>query len=259
MISKIRRSAEKTHIHNLFIFNKTGICLFRVNFTNSYNIKQDQLISSFFTALMAFTKELIGNKIKCIEMGDVKFVVIERGFFYYTLLVDSLENLIFLEDIITKIHNQFLKYVKDNNININLECIFDDGLNRIFNDILYHTFSNEFDLKKEDKIINYIGDLSYTDEIEGVILLTDKGKVVYSSIKRLELSNFLKEVDFRVKICNNSILKMFYTSKNKELIFSEYVEDLYFIILVFDLNTKFGIAEYYLMKVVNFIKTTLKK
>ena len=71
------------------------------------------------------------------------------------------------------------------------------------------------------------------------------------------MKGFLREVDFRVKICNNNILKLFYTSKNGELIFSEYVGELYLVILVFDANIKFGMAEYYLHKLVNYIKGLL--
>jgi len=81
--------------------------------------------------------------------------------------------------------------------------------------------------------------------------------VLYSSVKNSSFKNLLKEVDFRVKICNNSILKLFYTSKDNELIFSEYIADLYFIILIFDLDIKFGVAEFYLQKLVNYIKQIL--
>ena len=257
VFSKIRRLADKTHIHNLFIFNKTGICLFRLNFSDSFQIEQEQLISSFFTALMSFTKELIGNKIKALEMGDVKLVIIEQSNLYYGLLCDSLENLMMLEDIISKIHVQFMKYVNRKNINIGYEYIFDDNLSEQVENVVNDILSNEFDFQKEDKIVEFINDLALSREIGGIMLLTDKGKVIYSTLKKIDMKNFLREVDFRVKICNNNILKLFYTSKNGELIFSEYVGELYLVILVFDSNVKFGLAEYYLHKLVNYIKNLL--
>jgi hypothetical protein len=73
------------------------------------------------------------------------------------------------------------------------------------------------------------------------------------------LTFFLKELEFRVKICNNSILKMFYTSKNGELIFSEYLFDLYIIILIFDSKIRFGIAEFYLQKLVKKIEDVFSR
>ena len=39
-ISKIKRVSDKINIHNLFIFNKSGICIYDINFTNLYRIEQ---------------------------------------------------------------------------------------------------------------------------------------------------------------------------------------------------------------------------
>lgn len=254
---KIKRSAFKKNIHNLFIFSKSGICLYSRNFTNSYKIGRKQLISSFFTALMSFTKELLKNEVKTIEMADVKLVVFEKNKFYYGFLTEATENIILLDEIASKINSQFINYITKNNIDINMEYIHDEKFNLEIDDLIKNTLSTEFDLRKEEKIIDFLNELSLNTEIKGIILLTDKGRVIYSTLKRIDLRNFLKEVDFRVKICNNSILKLFYTSKNNELIFSDYIADLYFIILVFHTRTKFGVAEYYLQKVVNFTKKTL--
>ena len=143
-------------------------------------------------------------------------------------------------------------------INIFIEFVEDETLNQLILDFLNDILSNEFDLQKEDKIIEYLNAFISNNDLNGALLLTDKGKVIFSSIKKVSLKNFLKEVDFRVKICNNNILKLFYTSKDNDIIFSEYVEDLYLVILIFDFNIKFGLAEYYLTKVVNFIKNTLR-
>ncbi|MFX1592759.1 MAG: hypothetical protein ACFFCL_08715, partial [Promethearchaeota archaeon] len=104
---------------------------------------------------------------------------------------------------------------------------------------------------------DYMKELILIDEIDGVILLTDRGRVIYSSYHKLELKNFLKEVDFRVKIYNNSILKLFYTLKDKRFIFSEYVQNKYFIILVFNSHVKFGVAEHLLTRIVDSVKNML--
>ena len=207
---------------------------------------------------MTFTKEFLGNKIKTLEMAGVKFVIMEKDLVYYGLLCDSLESLMLLEDIISKIHEKFFEYVKRNNINIFVEYVEDESLDRVIMDAINDFLSSEFDMEKEDKILDYLNDFIVQNDINGALLLTDKGKVIFSSLKRISLKNFLKEVEFRVKIMNNNILKLFYTSKDNDLIFSEYVDDLYFIILIFDLSIKFGLAEYYLTKIVKFIKTTLR-
>ena len=258
IVSRIKHTPEKIKIHNLFIFNKSGICIYGLNLTNLYPIEQEQLISSYFTALMSFTKELIGDKIKTVEMGgDIKLVVFEKETLFYSILCSTIENLEFLEDLISKIESQFLKYVINNNVKTDLEYVYDEHLNYLIEDIIKEPFNNELDIAKQKEVINFLIDFKSNDDIKGVILLTHRGNVIYSSLNDKTLKPFLKEVDFRVKISNNSILKLFYTSKNKELIFSENVSDLFIVILIFESKIKFGIAEFYLQKVVKKIKNLI--
>ena len=258
IVSRIKRTPEKFKIHNLFIFNKSGICIYGLNLTNLYPIEQEQLISSYFTALMSFTKELIGDKIKTVEMGGgIKLVVFEKRTLFYSILCSINENLEFLEELISKIESQFLKYVNKNNIKTDLEYVYDEHLNYLIEDIIKEPFTNELDIVKQKEVINFLIDFKSNDDIKGVILLTHRGNVIYSSMNDNTLKPFLKEVDFRVKISNNSILKLFYTSKNKELIFSENIDDLFIVVLIFESKIKFGIAEFYLQKVVRKIKNLI--
>jgi len=260
LVSKIKRAPEKLSIHNLFIFNKSGICIYGLNLTNLYPIEQEQLISSYFTALMSFTKELIGDKIKTVEMGSgIKLVVFEKRGLYYSLLCSTIENLELLEAIIAKIHSKFLDYVNKNKIKTDLEYVYDEHLNYLIEDIIREPFSSEFDLKKEGAITKYLKEFQQSADLNGAILLTNRGKVIFSSFNDTSLNRFLKEVDFRVKISNNSILKLFYTSKNNELIFSENIRDIYILILIFDTKIRFGMAEFYLQKAVKKITDVLCK
>jgi hypothetical protein len=71
-------------------------------------------------------------------------------------------------------------------------------------EVINNQFGNEFDLIKEKKIINYLEGLNHEDQINGIIFLTDLGQVIYSSLKQPDVRKFLKEVEFRVKICNNN-------------------------------------------------------
>jgi len=138
-----------------------------------------------------------------------------------------------------------------------MEYIYSKDFDQIIDVTLESILSNEFDLRKEAIILKYLKELNATADVEGVILLTNKGKVIFSSLRSYNVKKLLKEVDFRVKIHNNAILKMFYMTKNNDMIFSENINDLYFVILMFNFNTKFGISEHYLKKTVDYIKKTL--
>lgn len=254
--SKPKRYNDCSLIHNLFVFNKSGICFYGRNFTDHIKVEKN-LISPFITALMTFAKEMLKKKFKILEMEDIKIVIFEKNSIYYGVLCDSFENLTVLEEIVKRIHQRIMSYLIKKNVNINAEVIYDHELNRLIEEVINSALSDELGSQKEIEIINHLQEITSTDDIEGVILLTDRGKVIYSSFNRLELKKFLKELDFRVKIYNNSILKLFYTFKDKKFIFSEYVLDTYFIILVFNSNVKFGLAEHYLTKSVDKIRTTI--
>jgi hypothetical protein len=256
--SKLKRYNDCSLIHNLFVFNKSGVCFYGRNFTNYINVEKN-LISPFITALMTFAKEMLRKNFKIIEMEDIKIVIFEKNMIYYGVLCDTLENLTVLDDLITKIHQMIMSYLIKKDINIEAEIIYDNELNIVIEEVISTALSYEVGSQKEIEIITFLKDLKTTDDIQGVILLTDRGNVIYSSYNKLDLKKFLKELDFRVKIYNNSILKLFYTFKDQKFIFSEYVLDTYFIILVFNSNVKFGLAEHYLTKSVNKIRTTISK
>ncbi|MFX0106003.1 MAG: hypothetical protein ACFE75_10995 [Candidatus Hodarchaeota archaeon] len=253
---KIKRSYDNTNIHNLFIFNRSGICFYGKSFTEYFRVDKN-LVSPFITALMSFSKEMIGKQFKTIEMGDVKFVIFEKGYLNYNFLCDTIENEKFLEEFVSKINKRLTTYIRKKNVNINSEIVYDSELNEILDNIIDDTLSNEYDLKIEEHILEYMKEILSINEIEGTILLTDRGKVIFSSYNKLDMKDFLKEVEFRVKIYNNSILKLFYTFKDKRFIFSEYVQNKYFIILVFDSHVKFGMAEHFLTRIVESVKRML--
>ena len=258
MLSKVKRIPDKMNFHQILIFHKSGICIYKLDLSNFYLINEEQLISSYFTALMSFTKELVGTEIKTIEMSkNLKIVILMRSHFYYVILCDSIENMVLISDLVSKLDAHFIQYVKKNEIQTDIEFINDSELDISMEEIIKNQLSNEFDIIKEEKIINFLKNLKYDDQVSGVIFLTDLGQVIYSSIDKILLKKFLKEIEFRVKICNNSILKLFYTSKDNELIYSEYILDKYFIILIFDSKIRFGIAEFCLQKIVKTIEKCL--
>lgn len=254
--SKLNRIYENTNIHNLYIYNRSGICFYGKDFTTYFKMEKN-LISPFITALMSFSQEMIGKKFRTIEMGDVKFVIFERGKLNYNILCDSIENEMFLEEIISKINDRLSNYIDKENINIDGGIVFDSKLNEVIDNIIEDTLTNQFTINSEEKMLEYLEGIKQIDDIDGTILLTDKGKVIYSSYPKTDLKSFLKEVDFRVKIYNNSILKLFYTFKDRRFIFSEYVQGKCFIILVFNAHAKFGVAACYLNQIVHSVKKLL--
>jgi hypothetical protein len=164
--SVIRRSYDNTYIHNLFIFNRSGICFYGRNFTDYFQMEKN-LVSPFITALMSFSKEMIGKKFKTIEMGDVKFVIFQKGAINYNILCDTIENEMFLEEVISKINKKLITFMRKNKINIDKQIVYDGEFNEVIEEIIDGAFSTEFNLKIEEQIMEYMKELTLNDEIDG--------------------------------------------------------------------------------------------
>ena len=69
-------------------------------------------------------------------MGDVTFVIFERGKLIYIILCDSTENKMFLEEIIAKINDRLSNYIEKVSFNINGGIVFDSKLNESVDNII---------------------------------------------------------------------------------------------------------------------------
>ncbi len=248
---------EIENVHYILIFNKPGTCIYGLNLSNKYHLEEN-LISGFCTAFMSFSKEMIGKNVRLIGMGNLNFLIFEYTLFNYGVLCKEKENLDMIKELVSKVNRLFQKYVTDNKINIRLENIYDKHLDNEIYNIVRSYYLHEYDVDTEKNLIAYLKSIKLPEELKGMILLSNKGHVVFSSLETENLMQYLKEIEFRVKICNNNILKLMYTSKDRDLIFSENIKDVYIIILVYESSlTRFGLAELVTHKISSKIRKIL--
>lgn len=256
LVQDLAKFQNAIEIHYFFIFNNAGMCLYARNYTHQYKM-EDNLITAFCSALISFSLEMVGKKVKIIEMDNLKIIIIQRDNFFYGFLCNSHINIVLLEDYVNKIDIRVRKYIKENNINTNVQNVHHDTINTFVDDLVQKSETHAENKTKNSSIIRYLIDFIHNNELEGLVLLNSKGKIIHSSLNSTQLRELLKELDFRIQICNNSILKLFYTSKN-ELIYSEYINDNYFIVLIFDKKTTtLGMAEYLLKRFIKNINKIL--
>lgn len=80
--STLRRNSQVEDIHYFFIFNQSGTSFYSRKFTERYRLKAN-LLGGFCIALMNFSVDMIGKKIKILDMESVKLVLIEKRRFFY--------------------------------------------------------------------------------------------------------------------------------------------------------------------------------
>lgn len=202
--------------------------------------------------------EMIGNQIKKIDFFPVEIVIIRRNDLYYGMLIDYKQNMILLEDFIDIIDNRLRNYIRNNNVNIDIENIQDEAINSYIDNLIMDS-GESLDKVKESNIINLLKSTTRKADIEGLVLFTNLGRIIYSSLTSNNLNILLDKLDFRIKFTSdrnsNSIVNLFYSTK-KELIFSTPINQSYFIGVVFSIATPLGIAEY---KLKTIVREVLKK
>ncbi len=244
----IKKTTEKHNksplIHYFFVSNLGGVCLYARNYSNVIEI-DEQLISAFCCALISFSKEMVGKRIKKIDMDPLEIVIIQRYNLFYGFLSDYIDSII-LEDYIDSIDNRLRKYINTHNIDINVGSIRSESINRYIDKILNENKNRKksnYEKNKEALIKEILKKFLFRNDVEGLILFDNKGRIVYCSLTYEKLNYILENIDFRVKIINKAILKLFYTTE-RELIFSKFINEDYFLVLIFNITTPFGIAEY---------------
>jgi hypothetical protein len=248
---EVNKNTETPLVHYFFVSNRGGVCLYCRNYTDEYQM-DEQLISAFCSALISFSKEVINKRIKKINMSPLEIVIIQRYNLFYGFLTNALHNTLILEDYIDKIDNRLGKYIRENNIDVDVENISDEALNRYIDEILTQNTpgsSNSLEKNKEREIKDLLKTFMFRNDVKGLILFDNKGTIKYSSLTPDRLEYILEDIDFRVKIINKAILKLFYTTE-RELIFSRFINKQYYLVVIFDIHTPFGIAEYLLNRVI---------
>lgn len=259
----IKRKTEKQPklplIHYFFVSNLGGVCLYCRNYTNTYQM-DEQLISAFCCALISFSKEMVGKRIKKIDMDPLEIVIIQRYNLFYGFLTDYIDSII-LEDYIDSIDNRLRKYINTHKIDINIDSIKSESINKYIDKILNEDRNrkkSKYEKNKEASIKEILKKFLFRNDIEGLILFDNKGRIVYCSLTYDKLNYILENVDFRIKIINKAILKLFYTTK-RELIFSKFIDADYFLVLIFNISTPFGIAEYLFERIIKKVKNINEK
>jgi hypothetical protein len=115
-ISSFRLNSKIEDIHYFFIVNKSGTSFYSRKFTDKYELKAN-LLGGFCIALMNFSVDMIGNKIKILEMENVKLIIVEKRTFFYVFLVEPNCKSSLLEKISLRIERELLNLIRDNKVN----------------------------------------------------------------------------------------------------------------------------------------------
>jgi hypothetical protein len=240
-------------IHSLFILQKTGVCIYSRNFTDSFKNIEPNLITPFFSAIFSFSENVISKKTpEVLEMGGFRFVFKIHNEYIFTILSDSSVSLLFIKSRLLTITEVFEDYIHSNEFDDDEEIQnqhFDSQINQII-------AGQEEVLASEPlyrKIVDLIKSLVFENEILGAALFSINGNVIYSSLPQEILLSSIKELEIRYTIANE-FSTTFYSLENNQKIFSILIKipwklEPLILVVLFDSTVPTGMAEVNLDKI----------
>jgi hypothetical protein len=245
-------------IHSLVVMKRSGVPIYHRNFSEAFVNKDFTMISSFLSAILDFSSQVVSQKLSVLEMGDLRFFIrnSQDSEIIFLLLTDSTVSVLLIHERIDRIKKAFF-----NRISVN-EC----------EDTDCYIENEEID-KKMDSIISIKDDYSDANiesikkvfdhelslgEFQAGAVLSLKGDIYYSSLPIDFLHTTLKEIEIRTK-SSASLLTgkpKFIWAAGENMLFSQTVklpifQAPVFCVLLFDSNTSLGMADFALEDMIN--------
>lgn len=112
-------------IHNLMVLTKSGITIYYKQYSPDSFIKNQVMVSAFFSAMFSFSNNLTGKALDLLRMGNRQFLVKESPDLLFIALIDSDDDLNetngrldYLKDFFYK---NYKKYIDKKTFDGNLE------------------------------------------------------------------------------------------------------------------------------------------
>jgi hypothetical protein len=240
-------------IHSLFILKKTGACVYSKNFTENFLNIEPNLITPFFSAIFSFSENVISKKTpEILEMEDFRVNFYVDGDYIYALLADSSASLVYVKSRLKNIASEFRQFIQNNEVD-EYELIIDNNFDIRIKSIIKGDDEISSSQALYRKVIEYMKNLVFGDEILGAAIFSVNGKVIYSSLPQNVLLSSLRELEIRFKV-KSEFQTTFYSLDNQQKVFSKLIDipwklDPILIVVLYDSQVPLGMAEVNLEKI----------
>lgn len=257
------------NIHSLFILRKGGIPVYRRNFDQIFESMDSILVSSFFTAILDFSREVLKDELNVIEIGQFRFFFKkEVNDIYFILITDLSTSILLIREWMKLISRSFFSVI-DAETCSKLDCVIENSdLDFVVDSMIrldvnrYNEDEKIFDLQAVNTIYN---DEMQDGEILAGALLSMRGEIYYSSLPMEDLHSMLREIEIRSQTDTNLepdvmpklILKSGKKMTFSQAILSEKLQEPLVVSLLFDYSTNLGMADFALERITKKISILL--
>ena len=244
-------------ICSLFIVRPFGIPIYWRNFTEDLKNMDFSLASSFLTAMLDFSKEVIKKELNVLEMGDLRFFFQnykEKGFpeLIVILITDITTSVLLIRERMNLICQGFFSNIDpDECQNQNGAIIENKNLDTLMDSLI--NLGDDYSTVKIDILKQIFENEISNGDISAGAIISLKGQIYYSSLPSEDLHTALKEIEIRSQSQTNTdadlMPKTIFQSGNK-MIFSQVVvlkalqKDPVNIVLLFAAGITLGMADF---------------
>ncbi|MBD3351447.1 MAG: hypothetical protein GF364_08165 [Candidatus Lokiarchaeota archaeon] len=251
-------------IHCLIVLKKSGIPIYQKNYSDSLKDMDFNLFSSFLTAILQFSTQLVKKTLNILEIGEYRFFIRKcTKNFTFVLITDVTASVVLIQNRIDTMCKKFFNVVDANECAESNECIENEELDRILNEIVdLSDDSKQIEIEGIEKL--FIDEIK-NGEIDAAGLISMDGHVYFSTLPTEDLHTALKELEIRTQAQmheHNDLPKLIFQSGD-ELFCSQIIESTrigkpIYLILMFDSKkTTLGMADYALEDLVKKISELL--
>jgi membrane-associated protease RseP (regulator of RpoE activity) len=248
-------------IHALYVLRTSGIPVYNRSFTEDFKKIDSVLLSSFFGAIFDFSNQVVKHKLQTIEIGNFRFFFWTIDQIIYILIGDPTMSVLLMKDRMKSIREAFDRRINLQECNLGECSIENPDLDAEIDRI------SSFEDNKNDERINRIRtsfqEEQGKEEMIGGAILSVMGQIYYSSIAINDLHTVLREIEIR-NITQSDVTKILHSKSiwqdDEKIIFcspifSKILQDMVYIILVFNKNTSLGMADFVLDEMVKKIES----
>lgn len=253
-------------IHSIFVLKKGGVPIYHKYFSDDKMQTEIALISSFFTAILDFSRAVVKEDLDVMDIGNLRFFfkVHDSGNLIFVVMTSHNVSVLLIKERLKLIMKAFFKIANYHSC-LETDCIIENkALDEKLETIVYlHDSYSESEIepiKQEFEVEKDAG------EIEAGALFTTKGEIYYSSLPNDFLHQALREVEIRAqsdtKTLKIKLPRLIWRAGDSmicsQVIYSNKYQQLLVVSLLFDaVKTNLGMADFELEKIVSSIKQHL--
>ncbi|MBD3188690.1 hypothetical protein GF325_17820 [Candidatus Bathyarchaeota archaeon] len=246
-------------IHALYVLKKGGIPVYNQHFTQELEKTDTTLVSSFFTAILDFSRLVIEEELNVLEIGNLRFFFKQDNEcgLTFILITSNMASILLVKERLKLLLKAFFSFIDKNQCS-NVEFIIENPeLDKKVASVA--SFSDDY----TEIEISALRDIMEKERDEGEIvagaLLSMQGEILFSNMPNEFLHQTLREVEIRAQATSQARKvrnpKLIYQAGTvmivSQVVYSNRYKGPVIINLLFDANiTSIGMADFELENVV---------